>query len=74
MAGSFNNWDPKQHQMSDNPGSGHCKITLVLPPGCHEYKFVVNGERRADPNCDALAPTQDQVRIALDDNDSVSVR
>jgi len=51
VAGSFNNWDPKQHRMMDNPGSGHCKITLVLPPGRHEYKFVVNGEWYADPNC-----------------------
>ena len=51
VAGTFNNWDTKQHRMSDNPGSGHCKITLVLPPGRHEYKFVVNGEWRADPNC-----------------------
>jgi 1,4-alpha-glucan branching enzyme len=50
VAGSFNNWDPTQYQMRDNPGSGHCKITLVLPPGRHEYKFVVNGEWCADPN------------------------
>ncbi|MBN1513635.1 MAG: glycogen-binding domain-containing protein [Phycisphaerae bacterium] len=56
VAGSFNNWDPTQHRMSDNPGSGHCKTTLVLPPGRHEYKFIVNGEWRADLNCAESVP------------------
>ena len=56
VAGTFNNWDPKQHRMNDNPGSGHCAITLVLPPGRHEYKFVVNGEWRADLNCAESTP------------------
>jgi 1,4-alpha-glucan branching enzyme len=56
VAGTFNNWDPKQYRMSDNPGSGHWKTTLVLPPGRHEYKFVVNGEWRADPNCPESVP------------------
>jgi len=51
VAGSFNNWDPKKNRMKDNPGSGHCKATLVLPPGRYEYKFVVNGEWISDPNC-----------------------
>ena len=44
VAGTFNNWDPKQHQLRDNPRSGLYSATLVLPPGRHEYKFVVNGE------------------------------
>jgi 1,4-alpha-glucan branching enzyme len=56
VAGTFNNWDPRQHRMKDNPGSGHCKTTLVLPPGRHEYKFVVNGEWRVDPDCPEWAP------------------
>ena len=56
VAGTFNDWDPKQHRMSDNPGSGHCKITLVLPPGRHEYKFVVDGEWLVDPNCPESVP------------------
>lgn len=56
VAGSFNNWNPKKHRMKDNPGSGHCKTALVLPPGRHEYKFIVNGEWRVDPNCPEWAP------------------
>lgn len=56
VTGSFNHWNPTQYRMSDNPGSGHCKTTLVLPPGRHEYKFVVNGEWRTDLNCAETTP------------------
>lgn len=51
VAGTFNDWNPKVDQLKDNPGSGHCKLTLRLPAGRHEYKFIVNGEWIADPNC-----------------------
>ena len=56
LAGTFNNWKYKRHPMRDNPDSGHFKATLVLPPGRHEYKFVVNGEWRVDPNCPEWVP------------------
>ena len=56
VAGSFNNWDATQLQMRDNPDSGVYKIVLLLPPGRHEYKFVVNGEWRMDPGCSEWAP------------------
>ncbi|MEO5365866.1 MAG: glycogen-binding domain-containing protein [Magnetococcus sp. WYHC-3] len=56
VAGSFNNWNPTQNRMSDNPGSGHCKTTILLPPGRHEYKFVINGEWRMDLNCAESMP------------------
>ncbi len=58
VAGSFNHWNPTQHRMSDNAGSGHFKATLVLPAGRHEYKFVVNGEWRVDPNCPESVPNE----------------
>jgi hypothetical protein len=51
VAGSFNNWDATQYRMRDNPGSGHCKTSVVLPAGRHEYKFVVNGTWCNDPDC-----------------------
>ena len=31
--------------------SGDYHITLMLPPGRHEYKFVINGEYKIDPDC-----------------------
>ena len=56
VAGTFNNWNPTQYRMRDNPGSGHCKTTLVLPRGQHEYKFVVNGVWMLDPHGTDWAP------------------
>jgi 1,4-alpha-glucan branching enzyme len=56
VAGSFNNWDPKQLPLRDNPDSGEFKVALPLPPGRHEYKFVVNGEWRLDPSCPDWLP------------------
>ena len=56
VAGTFNNWDPAAHPLKDNPGSGHCKATLRIPPGRHEYKFVVNGAWMLDPNGTDWAP------------------
>jgi len=51
LAGSFNQWNPQEHQLRAKPDSGHYKTQIVLPPGKHEYKFVVNGEWHVDPNC-----------------------
>jgi 1,4-alpha-glucan branching enzyme len=51
LAGSFNQWDPKRHLMKDPSGTGKYAITLMLPKGQHEYKFVVNGNWVVDPEC-----------------------
>ena len=51
VAGTFNNWEPTANPLKDNPGSGHCKATLHIPAGTHEYKFVVNGIWCIDPEC-----------------------
>jgi 1,4-alpha-glucan branching enzyme len=56
VAGTFNDWDPVRNPMKNNPNSGKFATTVVLSPGRHEYKFVVNGEWRADPNCAEAAP------------------
>jgi 1,4-alpha-glucan branching enzyme len=56
VAGTFNNWDPDKNPMKDNPDSGHYKTVVALAPGRYEYKFVVNGEWRVDPNCSEWAP------------------
>jgi len=51
VAGSFNNWDPTAKEMSDKKGEGVYTATLSLPPGAHQYKFVVDGTWCADPEC-----------------------
>ncbi|OHE75272.1 MAG: hypothetical protein A2107_06320 [Verrucomicrobia bacterium GWF2_62_7] len=48
LAGSFNDWDPKRTPMKD-AGNGLWKIEVPLPPGQHEYRFVVDGQWISDP-------------------------
>lgn len=56
LAGTFNNWDPKARPMKQKPGGGHYEATLRLQPGIYEYKFIVNGEWRIDPECAEWTP------------------
>ena len=51
LAGTFNQWDVKRHPMKDIRGDGKYTITLMLPKGEHEYKFVINGNWVVDPVC-----------------------
>ena len=51
VAGTFNGWDPTANPLMDNPDSGHYQAALRLPPGRHEYKFVITGEWLVDPKC-----------------------
>lgn len=56
VAGTFNNWDPRNQPMPANPTSGYYKTAIALPPGRHEYKFIINGEWRVDANCPDWVP------------------
>ena len=56
VAGTFNAWDATKHPLSATPDSVLHQATLEIPPGRHEYKFVVNGEWRMDPECTDWAP------------------
>ncbi|MFN2350690.1 MAG: isoamylase early set domain-containing protein [Kiritimatiellia bacterium] len=51
LAGTFNNWDCTRHRMKDTRTNGKYTITLVLPKGQYEYKFLVNGNWLVDPEC-----------------------
>jgi hypothetical protein len=44
IAGTFNDWSMKADPLYDREGTGMWSITLPLPPGRYEYKFVVDGE------------------------------
>ncbi len=41
VTGSFNNWNPHQFRLIKQP-HGQWRITIPLPPGRYEYKFVVD--------------------------------
>ena len=51
LAGTFNQWDTKRHIMKDIKHTGTYTITLMLPKGEYEYKFVVNGNWLVDREC-----------------------
>ena len=53
LAGDFNGWDPKSKAMN-NSGRDLWEKTIVLPLGRYEYKFVVDGTWRMDPDNQVL--------------------
>jgi hypothetical protein len=48
VCGSFNNWDPFIHEMSET-SPGIYELELSLPPGTNYYAFVFRGELLHDP-------------------------
>lgn len=56
LAGSFNDWDPRKKRMRPVDRDGLYEATVVIPRGRHEYKFVVDGEWRADPENPEWSP------------------
>lgn len=48
LLGDFNQWDSKKHQMKkEKPGVW--EKTVLLTPGTHEYKYIVDGKWQEDP-------------------------
>jgi hypothetical protein len=45
LAGSFNDWSDSTIVFSRAPGRDVWTVTVALPPGRHQYLFVVDGER-----------------------------
>ena len=54
VAGSFDDWRPDTTPTIDL-GGGRWVKELTLPHGRHEYRFVVNGEWKDDPNAKEVA-------------------
>jgi 1,4-alpha-glucan branching enzyme len=53
LLGDFNNWSSDKHPMRRD-GNGVWNKTVMLFPGNHEYKFIVDGQWREDPANDRL--------------------
>lgn len=51
LAGSFNGWDPAATPLAKD-AEGNWGVTVDLPPGRYEFKFVVDGEWCCEPGCD----------------------
>ncbi|HEY2899148.1 MAG TPA: glycogen-binding domain-containing protein [Polyangia bacterium] len=56
VAGTFNNWNAADAVLTSSNGGGVFTGTLALPPGDHEYMFVVDGRFVSDPNADEYRP------------------
>ena len=52
---NFNNWNPKEHPMQSD-GDDAWNKTVMLSPGKYEYKFLIDGEWREDPQNDQTCP------------------
>jgi 1,4-alpha-glucan branching enzyme len=57
LVGDFNKWNKKAHPMRKNDKGTWDKI-VVLSPGMHEYKFLVDGKWWHDPNNDQTCYNQ----------------
>lgn len=54
VTGSFCDWDDR-YDLKRREG-GRWKRTMNLPPGRHEYRFIVDGEWRDDPRSPERVP------------------
>jgi chromosome partitioning protein len=59
IAGDFNGWVPDKDVRSTTSTEGDTRVwrkVLRIPPGTYEYRYVVDGEWRADPENPARVP------------------
>ena len=55
VAGTFNEWKSDTIPLENMP-NGEWAAALTLPPGHHEYKFVVDGQWCCEPGCEHEYP------------------
>ena len=51
VAGTFNEWNPTTHPLQYHVEDEVFRATLLLEPGTHEYKFVIDGVWCLDVKC-----------------------
>lgn len=55
VTGSFCDWETNSWALKKSP-TGIWKTTRSLAPGHYEYRFLVDGDWRDDPNCTERVP------------------
>lgn len=50
LVGDFTRWQEEAIEMEKQKG-GEWKISVTLAPGTYQYRFIVDGEWRGDPDC-----------------------
>lgn len=58
VAGNFNAWSPDSHRLKETGIPGHYQRFVYLQPGAYQYKFVIDGDWSADPNCPAFTTNE----------------
>lgn len=63
LAGTFNNWDSKAHQLKESFSKGVFSkgvfmTQIDVPFGRHEYKFIVNNIWQTDSSCSSQVSNQ----------------
>ena len=56
LAGSFNDWRTDTLMLQETSKPGLFVVTVPLPPGVHEYMFVIDGRWVTDPTADESRP------------------
>jgi hypothetical protein len=58
LAGNFNEWKPSDPKflLKDDDGDGIWSITVKLPPGTYQYKYVADGQWTQDSFAPGSAP------------------
>lgn len=68
IAGDFNGWVPDRNVRSRVERDDHGLIwtkVMDLPPGTYQYKYVVDGAWREDPDNPDVAPSSDGLRNSV---------
>lgn len=52
VAGTFNDWKPDATPLHNHLPNGKWAVSLPLPRGHHEYKFVIDGQWCCEPGCE----------------------
>jgi 1,4-alpha-glucan branching enzyme len=55
LVGDFTSWQEKPIRLK-KARDGTWKATVTLEPGVHEYRFLVDGEWKSDPECTESRP------------------
>jgi len=55
LAGDFNNWSANGLPMRKTE-DGDWRIRVPLSPGCHEFRYIVDGEWKCDPRLRDYVP------------------
>jgi predicted alpha/beta superfamily hydrolase len=71
LAGSFNNWNPKDENYLLIPTTDHSSITIELPRGVFEYKFTKGGWDKVESGNEGF-PTENR-RITVESDTTIQV-